>query len=41
VHQAIRALRLGELDSAYGDAWAEWNASGEADTWDAVIGDGV
>jgi Arc/MetJ-type ribon-helix-helix transcriptional regulator len=41
VHQAIRALRLGELHGAYVDAWAEWDASGEAGGWDAVVGDGV
>ena len=41
VHQAIRVLRLGELHEAYGDAWAEWDASGEADSWDAVVGDGM
>jgi Arc/MetJ-type ribon-helix-helix transcriptional regulator len=41
VHQAIRVLRLGELHEAYGDAWAEWDASGEADVWDTAVGDGV
>ena len=41
VHQAIQALRLGELHDAYGEAWAEWDTSGEADGWDAVAGDGV
>ncbi len=41
VHHAIRALRLGELHDAYGEAWAEWDASGEAGDWDAVVGDGV
>ncbi|MGH2853217.1 MAG: ribbon-helix-helix domain-containing protein [Solirubrobacteraceae bacterium] len=41
VRHAIRALRLGELNEAYGDAWAEWEASGEADSWDTVAGDGV
>lgn len=41
VHQAIRALRLGELHEAYGDAWAEWDADGEAESWNAVVGDGV
>jgi Arc/MetJ-type ribon-helix-helix transcriptional regulator len=41
VHRAIRGLRLGELHEAYGDAWAEWDASGEADSWDAVVGDGL
>jgi hypothetical protein len=41
VHRAIQTLRLGELDDAYGDAWAEWAASDEACSWDAVVGDGV
>lgn len=41
VQTAIRALRLGDLRDAYGDAWAEWEASGEAPTWDAAVGDGV
>lgn len=41
VHRAIRALRLGDLHEAYGDAWSEWEAGGEADRWDAVVGDGV
>lgn len=41
MHSAIRALRLGDLRDAYGDAWAEWDTSGEARAWDAVAGDGV
>lgn len=41
VHQAIQALRLGELGEAYGDSWAEWDASGEGAGWDVVAGDGV
>jgi Arc/MetJ-type ribon-helix-helix transcriptional regulator len=41
VHEAIRALRLGGLQEAYGDAWSEWDAGGEADRWDTVAGDGV
>jgi Arc/MetJ-type ribon-helix-helix transcriptional regulator len=41
VHQAIQALRLGDLHEAYGDSWAEWEATGEADSWNAVVGDGV
>jgi Arc/MetJ-type ribon-helix-helix transcriptional regulator len=41
VHEAIRVLRLGELGEAYGEAWAEWEASGESEIWDAVVGDGV
>jgi Arc/MetJ-type ribon-helix-helix transcriptional regulator len=41
VHQAIQALRLGELREAYGDSWAEWDASGEAVVWDEAAGDGI
>lgn len=41
VHQAIQALRLGELREAYGDSWAEWDASGEGVSWDVVAGDGL
>ena len=41
LHHAIRALRLGELHEAYGEAWAEWDAGGEARVWDAAAGDGV
>jgi len=41
VHQAIRALRLGDLDDAYGNAWKEWSESGEADLWEATAGDGL
>jgi Arc/MetJ-type ribon-helix-helix transcriptional regulator len=41
VHQAIQGLRLGELHEAYSEAWAEWDADGEADSWNTVIGDGA
>ena len=41
VHEAIRVLRLGELNEAYGDSWAEWDANGEAGSWGAVVGDGM
>jgi Arc/MetJ-type ribon-helix-helix transcriptional regulator len=40
VHQAIRALRVGELDDAYRHAWEEW-PDDEADVWDATAGDGL
>jgi hypothetical protein len=29
---------LGELSEAYGASWAEWDASSEADSWEAVVG---
>jgi Arc/MetJ-type ribon-helix-helix transcriptional regulator len=41
LHQAIQALRLGKLDEEYAEAWTEWSASGEADAWDVVVGDGT
>ncbi len=41
VHQAIRALRLGDLQEEYREAWAEWGASGEAETWETAVGDGL
>lgn len=41
VHHAIQALRLGQLREAYGDSWADWDASGEGSSWDAVVGDGI
>ncbi len=41
VQRAIRALRLGDLGEAYGDAWAQWTSSGEDDAWDATAGDGA
>ena len=40
VRMATDALRPGGLREAYGDSWAEWEASGEADVWGSVVGDG-
>lgn len=41
VHRAVRLLRSTELGEAYADAWSEWSESGEADVWDASVGDGM
>ena len=41
VHHAIRALRLAQLADAYGDAWAEWDASDDAALWEPTAGDGL
>lgn len=41
VHMAVGLLRAAELTSAYEDAWQAWTASGEADTWETAIADGV
>lgn len=41
VHQAIQALRWRNLAAEYEAANDEWAASGEADLWDTVTGDGL
>lgn len=41
VQRAIRLMRAAELGPAYAQAWEEWAASGEADVWDVVAGDGI
>lgn len=41
VHQAIQTLRFSGLHEAYGDSWAEWDASGEGTSWDSVVSDGL
>jgi Arc/MetJ-type ribon-helix-helix transcriptional regulator len=41
VQRAVRLLRDSELAVAYADAWEEWEASGAADDWDRVVGDGL
>ncbi|MGI8707874.1 MAG: ribbon-helix-helix domain-containing protein [Actinomycetota bacterium] len=41
VHKAVRLLKASELGSAYEDAWDEWEASGDADTWAATAADGL
>lgn len=41
IHRAIELLRTSELESAYADAWDEWQRSGEAEVWDGASGDGI
>jgi Arc/MetJ-type ribon-helix-helix transcriptional regulator len=41
LHRAVGLLRAAQLGAAYEDAWQEWTASGDADVWEAVTGDGV
>ena len=38
---AVKSLRRASLGDQYADAWAEWEASGEAEVWEAVVGDGL
>ena len=41
VHQAVDLLRTSGLTEAYADAWEQWTTAGEAEVWDAAIGDGI
>jgi hypothetical protein len=41
VHEAIEMLRRRDLAADYEAAHDEWVASGEADLWNAVTGDGL
>lgn len=41
IQQAIRLLGDPELQSAYEEAWQEWEASGEAETWESATADGL
>jgi antitoxin MazE9 len=41
IHDAIALLRNANLEDAYVVAWGEWESDGEAEIWDAAVGDGV
>jgi Arc/MetJ-type ribon-helix-helix transcriptional regulator len=41
LHKAVGLLRAVQLGAAYEEAWEGWSASGDADAWETVIGDGV
>jgi Arc/MetJ-type ribon-helix-helix transcriptional regulator len=41
VHRAIALLRLADLESAYADAWDEWERGDGAGQWDSISGDGI
>jgi hypothetical protein len=38
---AVKSLRRASLGDQYAEAWVEWEASGEAEVWEAVVGDGL
>jgi Arc/MetJ-type ribon-helix-helix transcriptional regulator len=40
VQQAIRLLRMPDLEQNYAAAWDDWEASGEQDSWDTTVSDG-
>lgn len=41
VHKAVRLLRASELGGDYADAWKEWAESGDADSWETAVADGL
>ncbi|REF36623.1 ribbon-helix-helix domain-containing protein [Thermasporomyces composti] len=46
IHEALRLLRLSDLERDYTRAWEEWESSPEADGWDNdgwdnTVGDGL
>jgi Arc/MetJ-type ribon-helix-helix transcriptional regulator len=41
IHAAIELLRAGDLEAEYTEAFAEWDASGDAALWDRASGDGL
>lgn len=41
VHRAIELLRSAELESAYADAWDEWEQDESAGHWGSTAGDGI
>lgn len=41
VLRAVRMLRDEDLSDQYAAAYQEWEESGEAEVWDAVVGDGI
>ena len=41
LHRAIQLLRQDGLEQGYAEAWAEWDASGEAESWQVTVADGL
>ena len=41
VHRAVRLLRTAELAAAYENAWEQWAADGDDETWESAVGDGL
>ncbi|MEP7159031.1 MAG: ribbon-helix-helix domain-containing protein [Chloroflexota bacterium] len=41
LHQAVKQLRVTELEAEYEAAFIEWEESGEAALWDSTAGDGI
>ena len=41
VQQALARLRASDMLGDYADAWDEWQAEGDDESWDAASGDGA
>lgn len=41
LQKVLRRLRYASLEQDYAEAFDEWYASGEAEAWEAVVGDGI
>ena len=41
IQQAIKLLGDPELEDAYAAAWLEWEAAGDAGSWEATAADGL
>jgi Arc/MetJ-type ribon-helix-helix transcriptional regulator len=41
LHEAVTLLRAARLGADYADAWAEWEADGDASVWEATTADGM
>lgn len=41
LHQAIKLLRMSELEQAYAEAWREWDADQDTALWEAAVADGI
>lgn len=41
IRAAIRLIPNPELEDAYGEAWDEWEASGDTQAWELASADGL
>ncbi len=41
IQQAVRRLVDADLEAEYAQAWDEWVASGDAESWEGAAGDGL
>lgn len=41
LHEAIRLLRMANLERDYAAAWQEWEADEDSVLWDSTVADGL